>query len=632
MDGAAQLSWDEGNRERLRLAFLRLTLALEGKPEDGHAIDLQIATLAPQMVAPAAPEHIAEAFGLDETEISVLLLAAIADQPPKLAKGLQAHPLAHDGRATPALVAALWGEADALAAGGPLRRHRLISLAEGRHFERQIHVAEPVLEALAGRVAFDGAYQGVLQGVRPPESVSLQSEAVNLGRAMVMATEAGQAPVFWCAAEEGAEQAAQVAAVLAGVGRRGMRLSAIPEDVRERAEMALCLDRDLRLSGQVLLLMASENAGHVWDFAERLNQLCFVLGAAPDAGFQGVALRLPALPMSAPWAAVLGEELASQPEVKTVAESFALSPPQIRRAASALAAGLAPDLWTAAQAEVGDQMGHLAHKISRPAQWEDLILPDAQAAALRQMASFLTHREQVNAAWGFAEKSGRGLGMAAVFYGPSGTGKTTAAEALIQHMRPRAQGEMPLYRVNIASLVSKYIGETAKNFERVFSAGKAMGAGLLFDECEGLFARRSGNAKDSNDKHANAELGFLLQCLENYEGVAILTTNMRSAIDDAFFRRFRFAIEFPFPDRAARRAIWQRVLPDAMPRGVLDYDALSVLSLSGGNIRSIALNAAYLAASAESEVTMAHFAHAARLEFAKLEKTVPERELRGWQA
>jgi AAA+ superfamily predicted ATPase len=378
------------------------------------------------------------------------------------------------------------------------------------------------------------------------------------------------------------------------------------------------------------------NEGHAdaWSLAQGLPGPVVILGGPPQTASDTDVATIPAPqhdenPLTI-WSDILGHQEAQALAAPEVAETFNLSPTCARRAARTVQFGLAPDLWQAAQTQAGDDIGALAQKLDRLCNWDDLVLPKGQSEALEQMAQFLMNRHKVNAGWGFGRKSPRGLGMAALFYGDSGTGKTSAAEALVGRMHDQQGAPISLYRVNTSALVSKYIGETSKNFAQVFEAGRASGAALLFDEAEGLFGKRSSQNRDSHDKHANAELGFLLQCLETYPGIAILTTNMRQAIDTAFFRRFRFAIEFPFPDRADRKAIWQRVVPDELPCAQLDFDGLSVLPLSGGSIRSVMVNAAFVAAGDGTDrVGMAHIKQAVRLEFAKLEKALPERIIAG---
>jgi SpoVK/Ycf46/Vps4 family AAA+-type ATPase len=178
-------------------------------------------------------------------------------------------------------------------------------------------------------------------------------------------------------------------------------------------------------------------------------------------------------------------------------------------------------------------------------------------------------------------------------------------------------------------VVSKYIGETEKNLRRVFDAAEDSGAILLFDEADALFGKRS-EVRDSHDRYANIEVSYLLQRMEVYRGLSILTTNMKSALDTAFLRRLRFVVQFPFPDAAQREAIWRNIFPTATPIDGIDYPKLSKLNVSGGNIRNIALNAAFLAAQENEPIRMAHLLHAAHAEAAKRERPLADAETRGW--
>jgi SpoVK/Ycf46/Vps4 family AAA+-type ATPase len=225
--------------------------------------------------------------------------------------------------------------------------------------------------------------------------------------------------------------------------------------------------------------------------------------------------------------------------------------------------------------------------------------------------------------WGFARKSARGLGISALFVGESGTGKTMAAEVLARELR------LDLYRIDLASVVSKYIGETEKNLRQLFDAAEGSGAILLFDEADALFGRRS-EVRDSHDRYANVEVSYLLQRMEAYRGLAILTTNMRQALDPAFLRRIRFIVTFPHPDAAQRAAIWRGVFPERTPLDALDYPRLAQLNVAGGHIRNIAMAGAFLAAEAGNPVSMLHLAHAARDEYNKLERSLTDAESRGW--
>jgi SpoVK/Ycf46/Vps4 family AAA+-type ATPase len=225
--------------------------------------------------------------------------------------------------------------------------------------------------------------------------------------------------------------------------------------------------------------------------------------------------------------------------------------------------------------------------------------------------------------WGFAAKSSRGLGISALFAGVSGTGKTMAAEVLANEL------QLDLYRIDLSQVVSKYIGETEKNLRRVFDAAEEGGAILLFDEADALFGKRS-EVKDSHDRYANVEVSYLLQRMESYRGLAILTTNMKEALDSAFLRRIRFVVQFPFPDAEGRAEIWRRVFPAQTPTEGLDVLQLAHLNVAGGNIRNIALNAAFLAAESSQPVRMSHLKRAAGTEYAKLERPLSENETGGW--
>jgi SpoVK/Ycf46/Vps4 family AAA+-type ATPase len=251
------------------------------------------------------------------------------------------------------------------------------------------------------------------------------------------------------------------------------------------------------------------------------------------------------------------------------------------------------------------------------------VLPAAPRQTLRTIAAHVRQRARVYEEWGFAARSDRGLGIGALFAGGSGTGKTMAAEVLANELR------LDLYRIDFSALVSKYIGETEKNLRQVFDAAEAGGAILLFDEADAIFGRRS-EVRDSHDRYANIEVSYLLQRIETFHGLVILTTNQPQSLDSAFSRRIRFTVQFPFPDATQRAEIWRRVFPVETPTEALQIEKLARLNLSGGNIRNLALNAAFLAADAHEPVRMKHLLAAAQTEFAKLEKTLSAAETSGW--
>ncbi|AFZ18149.1 ATP-binding protein [Allocoleopsis franciscana] len=280
-------------------------------------------------------------------------------------------------------------------------------------------------------------------------------------------------------------------------------------------------------------------------------------------------------------------------------------------------------LWDICRTMARPRLDDLAQHIESTATWKDLVLPEQQRQILKNISAHVRQRAKVYQDWGFAGKSSRGLGISALFSGASGTGKTMAAEMLSQELH------LDLYRIDLSAVVSKYIGETEKNLRRIFDAAEAGGAILLFDEADALFGKRS-EVKDSHDRHANVEVSYLLQRMEAYQGLAILTTNLKGSLDQAFLRRIRFVISFPFPDAKARAEIWQRIFPSRTPTQELDVDKLGKLNVAGGNIRNIALNAAFLAADAGEPVMMKHILKSAKSEYVKLERSLTDTEIRGW--
>jgi SpoVK/Ycf46/Vps4 family AAA+-type ATPase len=286
------------------------------------------------------------------------------------------------------------------------------------------------------------------------------------------------------------------------------------------------------------------------------------------------------------------------------------------------ASELAEALWRACRLQGRTRLEEQAQAIRSQVGWDDLVLPQRQLQTLSEIAAQVRQRITVYESWGFAAKNGRGMGVTALFHGASGTGKTLAAEVLANAL------SLDLYRIDLSAVVSKYIGETEKNLRRIFDAAEYGGAILLFDEADALFGKRS-EVKDSHDRYANIEVSYLLQRMEAYRGLAILTTNQKKALDTAFLRRLRFIVQFPFPDATQRAEIWRRVFPAQTPTESLDITKLARLNLAGGHIHNIALNAAFLAADRGSPVGMAELRAAAQTEYGKLEKPVSS-EVKDW--
>ena len=328
------------------------------------------------------------------------------------------------------------------------------------------------------------------------------------------------------------------------------------------------------------------------------------------------------------WQQILGPQTAEAPAL--LAGQFNLSLSTISRVGAEVhaAAGVDPDAlldrtWQACLAGTRPRLDTLAQRLEPKVKWDDLVLPDQEHTLLQQISDQVAQRAKVYEDWGFAEKMSRGLGISVLFAGESGTGKTMAAEVIANHLR------LNLYRIDLSAVVSKYIGETEKNLRRLFDAAEDGSAILFFDEADALFGKRS-EVKDSHDRYANIEINYLLQRMEAYRGLAILATNMKSALDQAFLRRLRFVVNFPFPAVVQRKAIWQKVFPANLPKDALDFDRLARLNITGGHIHNIALNAAFRAASTGAAVNMPHVLEAARAEFRKLNRPINEMDFR-WQ-
>jgi hypothetical protein len=318
--------------------------------------------------------------------------------------------------------------------------------------------------------------------------------------------------------------------------------------------------------------------------------------------------------------------LASEVDVDDIAAQFVFGPQQVAAAVKSATATArlrsgapsAHDVRRGARLQNAAGLERLARRIEPAVSWPDLILPGKVEDKLRELAIRARHRERVLSDWGMRRGGGRGIGVTALFAGDSGTGKTMAAEVIAADLG------LDLYAVNLATVVDKYIGETEKNLERIFTEASNVSAVLLFDEADAIFGKRS-EVRDAHDRYANIESAYLLQRMETFDGVAILTTNLRANIDDAFTRRLDIVVDFPMPDDEARLALWQRcLLPPAPTRGDLDLGAFArSFPLSGGNIRSAAITAAYLAAGADTPIDDHRVLAAIQQEYRKMGRLLP---------
>lgn len=364
--------------------------------------------------------------------------------------------------------------------------------------------------------------------------------------------------------------------------------------------------------------------------------LTFLAGTKPwpaqslldTAAFCTVELSMPAIPeRQAAWTRALArlDSEAAPNWAGELAARFRLTHGQILDAAhraeqlSVMREGEAAitlgDLYGACRHESHHKLGDLAVKIIPRCDWQDIVLPQDRLDQLQEVCSQMAHRHRVYGQWGFGEKLSRGRGLSVLFFGASGTGKTMAAEVIAHALH------LDLYRIDLSGVVSKYIGETEKNLARIFDAAETANAILFFDEADALFGKRTRIA-DAHDRYANIETSYLLQRIEAYAGMAILATNLRDNMDDAFRRRIRFIVEFPFPDAAGRQAIWRKHFPRRAPACEdLDFEWLGQqFQITGGNIKNIVLNAAFLAAAEGGAITLAHVVRGARREFEKIGK------------
>jgi hypothetical protein len=578
-----------------------------------------------------AIDRLARLFGLSPFERRLLLLAAAVELDGKIAalvQGLQQTPGARPtfGLALSTLPHAHW---DALAPARPLRRWRLLELGSGPTLAtRPLGIDERILHFLTGIEGPDERLEGVVHTLSPRPLAASQRR---LARELARAAAAAGTRVLVRIDGEDSEARLAVAGVLAaelGCAAVVVRAVALPPPGAELAALARNVDREAILTGGLPVVVDGD--GDAAAFVEELEAAVVIVAGdgRTTAGGRVTLHRSVDLPSPAErralWAGALGRRVAAE-VVEEVAQHFRLGAATIEAIARELATAngdAAGALRKLCRERARVRLEDLAERIDPVATWDDLVLPPGNLELLHEIARHVRHRTQVYERWGFGEKSSRGLGVTALFVGESGTGKTLAAEVLAADLA------LDLYRIDLAATVSKYIGETEKNLRRVFEAAEASGAVLLFDEADALFGKR-GDVKDSVDRYANLEVAYLLQRMESYRGLAILTTNLRSSVDRAFLRRLRFVVQFPFPDAEQRAGIWGRSFPAAAPVDGIVPERLAQLTVSGGSIRSIALSAAFAAAEEGTPITPAHVLRAAQVDYAKSERALTDAETEG---
>jgi ATP-dependent 26S proteasome regulatory subunit len=324
----------------------------------------------------------------------------------------------------------------------------------------------------------------------------------------------------------------------------------------------------------------------------------------------------------------------SSPDLDMLAARFRLTPLQIAQATARAAmmlrcqsdidepASALRACFAAAPSQGGHDLARLSKRIAPRFTWADIVTTGIVGTQLKEICERVRLGATVLERWRFADKLALGRGVTALFAGPSGTGKTMAAEVIANTLG------IDLFKIDLAAVVSKYIGETEQNLDRIFRAAEDVNGILLFDEADALFGKRS-EVRDSHDRYANLEISYLLQKMEEFDGVAILSTNLQKNLDDAFTRRLSFIVYFPFPDAADRKRIWEVVWPDAVPRErTLCFDAIAeICKLSGGNIKSAALGGAYYAAAEGTAVGIRHVVRAVEREYEKLGRPLKPQEV-----
>lgn len=635
-------------------------------PRDADIVEAEAAlTQAERNEVPPALMILAHRLGLSHFEQQVLLLCAAVDLDTRispLCARAQGDP--HKPYPTFTLALTLFDEPvwNALSPQNPLRYWRLIEINQPgatpltasalRADERIVSYLKglnylddrlgPVVEPLFGETGHEDEL--------PP---SQEQQAAELASRLRTSVGAGRAPVIELLGRDVESKRAVARRVASQIGLSLYRLSAglLPAQGPDFETFARLWQRESLLMPIALYLGMGESGSAgthdtqmaaIARFLERAQGVFFLdveePQQIPDRSVCAIEIQKPTpQEQRAAWLRTLGEgadELSGR-----LAAQFNLGRREIEQIAAAAAdedaTGLPMEerLWEACLAASRPKLERLAQRIDAKATWDDIVLPEEELALLRQIAQQVRQRSRVYEDWGFRKRMNRGLGISALFAGESGTGKTMAAEVIANELK------LHLYRIDLSAVVNKYIGETEKNLRRVFDAAEDSGAILFFDEADALFGKRS-EVKDSHDRYANIEINYLLQRMEAYRGLAILATNMKSALDPAFMRRLRFIVNFPFPGAKERKLIWQHVFPKAdESRGLtgtpiegLNYDRLAKLNLTGGSIHNIALNAAFLAAQAGSNVTMPIVLEAARTEFRKLERPINEADFRVLEA
>lgn len=637
MNAQLDILWRADNQQLLSAEFARIR-ALLGNGDLQQARD-DIKASRETMQGESSIDTVMHLFGLNGFERDVLLLTAAAELDSEVSElcatayGQIQRRWVSFGLALSLFDNAHWS---AIAPLEPLRHWRLLEIDNsGSLIDARLKVDERVLHFINGLNYLDHRLRSYFRSVKQPSTTMAdEHRATTKAISAQLQDDASGMQTIYLAGDDRDSQldvAIQVAAEL-GATLHEVHSVSLPESLTDQESLIDLWHRESALLASGLIIIHdADNDACIPSFIEQVQGLVFVIGAAATSNDKGsctFTVNKPDAPQQRElWQAVLGEQAGiATNDMTYLANQYRLNARRIE------------SYVTQASDDDGKVDTHSLHRLCRGSTepthslarhiesttgWDDLILPPGQLRTLKQLLSHTQHRMKVHYDWGFAGKTSRGLGIASLFSGESGTGKTMAAEVLANEL------ELSLYRIDLSAVVSKYIGETEKNLKKLFDVAEDTGAVLLFDEADALFGKRS-DVKDSHDRYANIEVSYLLQRMEAYRGIAILTSNHRTALDPAFQRRLRFIVDFPFPDATQRESIWRSIFPKATPVENLDFAKLARLNATGGNIRNIALSAAFMAAEANSAVTMSLIQRAAQLEVAKSERTLATAETRGW--
>jgi AAA+ superfamily predicted ATPase len=633
--------WNAANQRYLMAALRQVQEELElAGPEEGRSERADDeGTMDDDGNSPAL-ETLVNILGLSTFERKILLMCAGVELDGNFGKaisrlqGSASRLLPSFGMALAVFRDAHWS---ALAPNAPLRYWRIVELADNNNghilTQSPLKIDENILFYLTGVRQLDERLRRAVEPLAAPSGL-VPSQLALVDTIIAACTdrqELSRLPVMQLSGNSVGDKSAiaAYACSMSGLELYTMSAHSIPHQPIEMTEWARLWNRQAALTASALFLdlsaldpMDKERSQAISAFIEHIGGLLFV-----SVGQWAPKLTRPVMvldinkPTAAEqlslWKLTLGKPV-GEPDgsLEKLVSQFNLSADTIRSVSLEVLknpAGESRGLWKACCVHTRPRVDELAQRIETIAGWDDIVLPEDQKDILREVAAQVHQRNKVYGEWGFGAVSSRGLGISVLFSGESGTGKTMASEVLANELH------LDLYRIDLSQVVNKYIGETEKNLKRVFDAAEEGGAVLLFDEADALFGKRS-EVKDSHDRYGNIEVSYLLQRMEAYRGLAILTTNMKASLDKAFYRRIRFVVQFPFPDVVQRAEIWKRVFPANTPTQGLDVGKLARLNIPGGNIRNIALNAAFIAAHEGRPVHMSHVSRAARSEYTKLDR------------